>query len=86
MRHYGSNQGERKSTGLSDILYSLIEDGIRREDVKSTIDAKKAAQIISAVYFRALIEWIWSKIDYSFSEDISEKIDMVFDGISGGKT
>lgn len=85
MRHYGSGQGERKSPGLSNIIYGLIEDGIKREDVKSTIDAKKAAQIVSAVYFRALIEWIWSTIDYSFSEDISEQIDMVFDGIAGGR-
>ena len=83
MRHYGSSQDERKSRGLSNILYSLIEDGARKEDVKSTIDAKKAAQIISAVYFHSLIEWLWSQVDYSFSDDISEKIDMVFEGIAG---
>jgi AcrR family transcriptional regulator len=85
MKHYG-HQDERKSRGLSNILYSLLEDGVRRKDVKSTIDAKKAAQIISAVYFHSLMEWLWSQIDYSFSDDISGKIDMVFDGISGGRT
>ena len=83
MRHYGSSQDERKSRGLSNILYSLIEDGAIKEDVKSTIDAKKAAQIISAVYFHSLVEWLWSQVDYSFSDDISEKIDMVFEGIAG---
>lgn len=86
MRHYGSSQDERKSQGLSNILYSLIEDGIKKEDLKSTIDANKAAQIISAIYFHSLVEWLWSKIDYSFSDDISGKIDMVFDGIAGGRT
>jgi AcrR family transcriptional regulator len=86
MRHYWSSQDERKSHGLSNILYSLIEDGIKKEDLKSTIDAKKAAEIISAVYFHSLIEWLWSRIDYSFSDDISEKIDMVFDGIAGVRT
>ena len=86
MRHYGSSEDERKSRGLSNILYSLLEDGVRREDVKSTIDAKKAAEIISAIYFHSLVDWLWSQIDYSFSDDISGKIDMVFDGISGGRT
>jgi len=86
MRHYGSGQDERRSRGLSNILYSLIEDGVRKEDVKNTIDAKKAAEIISAVYFHSLVEWLWSHIDYSFSDDISEKIDLVFDGIAGGRT
>ncbi|MFZ3058636.1 MAG: TetR/AcrR family transcriptional regulator [Candidatus Methanoperedens sp.] len=80
MRHYGSGQ-ERRSRGLSNILHSLIEEGVRKEDVKSTIDAKKAAEIISAIYFHSLVEWLWSQVDYSFSEDISGKIDMVFDGI-----
>ncbi|MCZ7385431.1 MAG: TetR/AcrR family transcriptional regulator [Candidatus Methanoperedens sp.] len=80
MRHYGSGQ-ERRSRGLSNILHSLIEEGVRDEDVKSNIDAKKAAEIISAIYFHSLVEWLWSQVDYSFSDDISEKIDMVFDGI-----
>jgi len=86
MRHYGSSQDERKSHGLSNILHSLIEDGIKKQDLKSTIDAKKAAEIISAVYFHSLVEWLWSQIDYSFSDDISGKIDIVFDGIAGGRT
>lgn len=86
MRHYGSSQDERKSHGLSNILYSLIEDGIKKEDLKSTIDSKKAAQIISAIYFHSLVEWLWSQFDYSFSDDISGKIDIVFDGIAGGRT
>jgi len=86
MRHYGYGQDERRSQNLSNILYGIIEDGIKKEDVKSTIDAKKAAEIISAIYFHSLMEWLWSKIDYSFSDDISGKIDMVFDGIAGGRT
>ena len=86
MRHYGYGQDERRSQNLSNILYGIIEDGIKKEDVKSTIDANKVAQIISAIYFHSLMEWLWSKIDYSFSDDISGKIDIVFDGITGGRT
>jgi len=86
LRHYGSDQNERRSRGLSNILHGLIEDGIKKEDVKSTIDSKKAAQIISAIYFHSMVEWLWSQIDYSFSDDISGKIDLVFDGIAGGRT
>ena len=86
MRHYGYGQDERRSQNLSNILYGIIEDGIKKEDVNSTIDANKVAQIISAIYFHSLMEWLWSKIDYSFSDDISGKIDMVFEGIAGGRT
>lgn len=86
MRHYGYGQDERRSQNLSNILFGIIEDGMKKEDLKSSIDAKKAAEIISAVYFHSLMEWLWSKIDYSFSDDISGKIDMVFEGIAGGRT
>lgn len=86
MRHYGYGQDERRSQNLSNILFGIIEDGMKKEDLKSSIDAKKAAEIISAVYFHSLMEWLWSKIDYSFSDDISGKIDMVFEGIAGDRT
>ncbi len=49
--------------------------------MKKNIDIKKAAGNITGVYFASLMEWLWSQNDYSFSEDISIKIDMIFDGI-----
>jgi len=75
-----------ENTTIDEIVKEAGIDGARREDVKSTIDAKKASEIISAVYFHSLVEWLWSHIDYSFSDDISEKIDLVFEGIAGGRT
>lgn len=81
LRYYGVRQDERKSSRLSNILYSLIEEGVKKGDVKNNIQVKKAADIISAIYFHSLMEWLWSEIDYSFSEDISEKIDMIIEGI-----
>ncbi|CAG0962459.1 MAG: TetR/AcrR family transcriptional regulator [Candidatus Methanoperedens sp.] len=81
LRHYGVRQDERKSSRLSNILYSLIEEGLKKGDVKNNIEVKKAADIISAIYFHSLMEWLWSETDYSFSEDISGKIDMIIEGI-----
>ncbi|NJD77875.1 MAG: TetR/AcrR family transcriptional regulator [Candidatus Methanoperedens sp.] len=85
MRHYGmsSGQDERSSHRLSNILYGLIEEGVKKGDVNSEIELKKAADIITGIYFHSLMEWLWAKNDYSFSDDISGKIDLVFDGIRG---
>ena len=86
IRHYGvtSGQDKRKSPRLSKILYDLIEKGVEKGEVKRDIDVKNAANIITAIYFQSLMEWLWSEIDYSFSKDISGKIDLIFDGIGGG--
>lgn len=79
LRHYGYE--ERRSRSLNTILYDLLEKGVKTGEVKSSIDVKRAAENITGIYFSSLMEWLWSKSDYSFSEDISKKIDMVFDGI-----
>lgn len=79
MRRYGYD--ERKSTGLNILICDLLEKGIGTKEVKKSTDIKKAAGNITGVYFASLLEWLWSQSDYSFSEDISKKIDMIFDGI-----
>ncbi len=79
LRHYGYK--ERRSLSLNTILHDLLEKGVKTGEVKSSIDIKRAAENITGIYFSSLMEWLWSKSDYSFSEDISKKIDMVFDGI-----
>jgi len=77
MRHYGSSADERKVAVSKQHPLQSSWKCVRREDVKSTIDAKKAAEI----YFSGLLSfpgrrWLWSQIDYSFQMDISEKIDI----------
>jgi len=79
LRHYGYE--EKRSRSLNTILQDLLEDGVKRGEVKNGIDVKRAAENITGIYYSSLMEWLWSKSDYSFSEDISKKIDMIFDGI-----
>ncbi|MCX9010602.1 MAG: TetR/AcrR family transcriptional regulator [Candidatus Methanoperedens sp.] len=79
LRHYGYE--ERRSDSLNTILQDLLENGIKTGDVKNGLDIKRAAENLTAIYYMSLMEWLWSKSDYSFSEDISKKIDMIFDGI-----
>jgi len=66
---------------LTKILHDLLEDGVKKADVKNHIEVKKAAEILTAVYFHSLIVWLKSESDYSFSMDISGKIDLLFEGI-----
>lgn len=81
IRHYGYE--ERKSQSLNLILYDLLEKGAEKGEVKINTDIKRAADILTALYFHSLMEWLWSNNNHSFSEDISRKIDMIFDGIGG---
>jgi|SRR5665811_1410554 len=72
---------KKRSYRLIKILSDLLEEGVRRGDVRSTIDVKKATETLIAIYLFSLMAWLKSESDYSFSRDISEKIDMVFEGI-----
>ncbi|VVB85584.1 Nucleoid occlusion factor SlmA [uncultured archaeon] len=79
LRHYGYE--ERRSHSLNTILRELLEDGVKTGEVKNGIDVKRVAENLTAIYYYSLMEWLWSNSDYSFSEDISKKIDVLFDGI-----
>ena len=79
LRHYGYN--ERTSRGLNTLLNKILEKGVEAGEIRNSIDIKKAAENITGIYYASLMEWLWSESDYSFSEDISIKIDMIFDGI-----
>ena len=80
MKHYG--QEERKSTSLNQLIQIIFEKGIKTEDFKIGLDYKMAAGNLAGIYFFSLMEWLWSKDDYSLSEDISKRIDMIFEGIT----
>lgn len=79
LKHYG--QEERRSTSLNHLIQVIFEKGIKTEEFKIGLDSKTAAGNLAAIYFYSLMEWLWSKSDYSLSEDISKRIDMIFDGI-----
>jgi AcrR family transcriptional regulator len=76
-----SDEDKKKRYRLIKILSDLLEEGVRAGDVKSTLEVKKATETLIAIYLFSLMAWLKSESDYSFSRDISEKIDMVFEGI-----
>lgn len=79
MKHYG--QEERKSSSLNQLIQVIFEKGIKTDEFKIGLDYKMAAGNLAGIYFVSLMEWLWSKDDYSLSEDISKRIDMIFEGI-----
>ncbi len=80
LKHYGHE--ERRSTSLDHLIQVMFEKGEKTEEFKISLDFKMAAGNISAIYFYSLMEWLWSKNEYSLSDDISKKIDMIFEGIT----
>jgi len=83
--HIGLKPDEPKTSihRLSKILFDFLEEGVKKGEIKNHIDVRKAAENLTAIYFHSLIVWLKSESDYSFSSDISEKIDMLFEGIGG---
>ena len=76
---FGEDQSRRNR--LSRILHDFLGNGVKKGEVREGIDVKTAAETLTAVYFQSVMVWLWSESDYSISEDISGKIDLVFEGI-----
>lgn len=79
-----SDEDKKRRYRLIKILNDLLEEGVREGDVRSTLDIKKATETLIAIYLFSLMAWLKPESDYSFSRDISEKIDMVFEGFGSG--
>lgn len=66
---------------LIKVILDLLEEGIKKREVKVSIDTRIAAEALNAVYFHTLMVWLKSENELSFSRDISAKIDLLFEGI-----
>lgn len=66
---------------LTKFVYGLLEEGVRDGDVKNSIDISVAADIITGIHLYSLIVWLKSESEMCFSNNISEKIDVLFEGI-----
>ncbi len=86
IRYTGSRTREEgTSQRFIKFLSYLLYEGIRKGEVRSDIDINKAAEHLSAIYFHSLVEWLRTESEYYFSEDISERIEMIFDGIGSSR-
>ena len=83
MEHSCMGQDECKNSlyRLTKFVYGLLEEGVQNGDVKNSLDIKMAADIITGIHLYSLIVWLKSEGEMSFSDDISAKIDMLFEGI-----
>jgi AcrR family transcriptional regulator len=79
--YLGPDESKNSLYRLTKFVYGLLEEGVRNGDVKSSIDVKMAADIITGIHLYSLIVWLKSESEMSFSNNISEKIDMLFEGI-----
>ena len=77
----GQDECKNSLHRLTKFVYGVLEEGVQNGDVKSNIDIKMAADIITGIHLYSLIAWLKSDSGISFSNDISEKIDMFFEGI-----
>ncbi|WP_321428670.1 TetR/AcrR family transcriptional regulator [uncultured Methanolobus sp.] len=72
---------KKKHEHFINMLVEFMREGMDKGSIKSNIDPKLVSETIYAVYFYSLMTWLHSETDYSFSGDISSKIDIIFEGI-----
>ena len=63
------------------ILCGLLKEGMEKGEIRERIDLQVASETLHAIYFHSLMMWMHSADDYSFSRNLSAKIDLVFEGI-----
>ncbi len=79
-----SDDGKKKKHNykrMISILCAFLKEGMENNEIKGNIDLKIASETLHAIYFHSLMIWLHSDMDYSFSGDISSKIDIIFEGI-----
>ncbi len=76
---------EGSSQRSSKYLLYLLNEGVRKGEIRSDIDLNKTAEILSAVYIMSMVDWLRSEKDFHFSENISDKVDIIFDGIGSSR-
>jgi len=82
IKYSGSRTWEEGSSQRSSkFLIYLLNEGVRKGEVRTDIDLNKAGEHLSSVFLTSMIDWLRSERDYHFSEDISDRVDMIFDGI-----
>ncbi len=74
-------QRHQKQERFISMLSGFLTEGVDKGEIKKGIDMKIASESLYAIYFHSLMIWLHSDTDYSFSRDISTKIDIIFEGI-----
>ncbi len=75
------DKGRKPHYRLIKVLLDLLQEGIKKREVKESTDTIMAAEILNAIYFHTLMMWLKSENQLSFSRNISVKIDLLFEGI-----
>lgn len=63
------------------LLERLIDKGQRRGEIRREFKAFKLAEILEGIYFSSIFKWLESEKEDSLAKDLSEKIEIVFEGI-----
>ncbi|MEZ5333783.1 MAG: hypothetical protein R2741_00325 [Methanolobus sp.] len=63
---------------LSECFGDLLKEGIEKGEIKQDVDPQLGATTLHAIYFHSLMTWLHSDAEYSFSGDISSKVDLLF--------
>ncbi|WP_407355993.1 TetR/AcrR family transcriptional regulator [Methanolobus sp. WCC5] len=79
-RQRASGNGH-KHHGFASILCELLHEGVEKGEIRQDLDMMVASDTLNAIYFHSLITWLHSDAEYSFSRDMSDRVDILFEGI-----
>ncbi|MDG6244032.1 MAG: hypothetical protein QCH31_06520 [Methanolobus sp.] len=63
------------------ILCELLYEGVQKGKIRKDLDMMSASDTLNAIYLHSLMTWLHSDDEYSFSRDLSDKVDILFEGI-----
>jgi AcrR family transcriptional regulator len=74
-------QAPEKPLYFRSFLEHLIDEGQRRGEIRREFKTLQLAEILEGVYFSSIFKWLESEKEDSLGEDLSQKIEIVFEGI-----
>ena len=77
VRRGGIEEVDRGRGDLYLIFQHLITRGQAKGEVEASVSARKAAEILVAIYFHSLLAWLKAEAGYSLREDLQEKLEIV---------
>jgi AcrR family transcriptional regulator len=77
VRRGGIEEVERGRRDLTLTLQQLIARGQAEGEVEASVSARKAAEVLVAVYFDSLLAWLKAEAGYSLRDDLQEKLAIV---------
>jgi hypothetical protein len=80
----GLVQGEKEYTTIDELLGALLKQGQENGEIDKELDPYQLSEVLTGIYFLAIIHWLNSKKSYSLSNRLNAAADVFLKGCLSG--